>query len=127
MYELELEKICKKNSISEMYIYGSYIRGELKEDSDIDIAISGSYTIDQRVLLSSTLSTVFHRNIDLILFDNIDTVFKTEIINTGKLVYTEDSNKSDSMEFKILANYLTLEEDRKVVIDAIFERGSVYG
>ena len=73
-----------------IYLFGSAARGELRENSDIDIAIIGEY-------------------------DSLET-YNMQM----------ELSEKDFFELRILSNYLSFEEDRKIVIDAIKERGSVF-
>jgi hypothetical protein len=52
--------------------------------------------------------------------------FQAEIITSGKLIHCVDTDKNDLLEYKILSKYLVFEEDRKIVLDEIYKRGSVF-
>ncbi len=67
------------------------------------------------------------RDIDLINFKEIDTNFAAEIIAEGSNIYAINQDFQAEYEMRILSKYLTLEEDRRIVIEEIYKRGSVYG
>lgn len=109
-----------------IYLFGSAVRDELKEDSDIDIAIIGLFENREIMDMQFELSEIMNRDIDLIDFNKVNINFQTEIISTGQVIYCIDEVNKDFLEMKILSNYLSFEEDRKIVVDAIIERGSVF-
>ena len=109
-----------------IYLFGSAARGELRENSDIDIAIIGEYDSLETYNMQMELSEILDRDVDLINFNKVNINFQSEIISTGKVIYCKDEEEKDFFELRILSNYLSFEEDRKIVIDAIKERGSVF-
>ncbi len=83
----EIKKIIKpilnKYGITEIYLFGSYARGEAKESSDIDIYCDKGNVkalIDQG-LLEDELEASLNKKVDII-FDSsyIDDYFKTQIM-----------------------------------------------
>jgi len=52
--------------------------------------------------------------------------FATEIIANGKLIYTQDQNFKDQFEIRILSEYMTLEEDRAIVLENIYKTGRIF-
>ncbi len=116
----------KDKNIKIIYLFGSAAREELREDSDIDIAIVGEFDFQKRLDYMVDLQNILKREIDLIDFEKVDTNFQAEIITTGICIYTKDEDDLEDLEMKVLSKYLTLEEDRAVVLEAIYERGSVF-
>ena len=117
----------KKYSMDIIYIFGSYITGNFRQKSDVDIAYMGDLDFYEKMDLKSTLESEINHDVDLVDLSKIDQNFLAEIILTGKCIYRKDEIFQGNLEMKILSNYLTLEEDRKIVIDAIKKRGAVYG
>ena len=37
----EVEKVCKKNNVKHLYLFGSYAKGNNQPGSDIDIVVKG--------------------------------------------------------------------------------------
>lgn len=54
------------------------------------------------------------------------TVFRAQVIARGELIYCGDKNVKGYLEMRILKDYAKLNEERKVILDAIREEGSVY-
>lgn len=116
----------KTKKIDGIYIYGSISRGELREESDIDIAVVGDFNFDDKLDFICDLEKKLEKKIDLIDFNGSNLNFQAEIITNGRLIYCLDREKNDLLEYKILAKYLVFEEDRKIVLDEIYKRGSVF-
>lgn len=123
---LEIIKTLSKYNIFAIYLFGSCYRKELKESSDIDIAILGELNIDDRLTIISELTDKLHRNIDLVLFDRVDTSFQAEILYNSEAIYNADNDLKAKTEFKVYSKYLTLQEDRAIVINSIYDRGTIY-
>ena len=122
----EILKYFNDKEIKIIYLFGSAVRGELREDSDVDIAIIGEFNSIETYNMQVELSEILYRDVDLINFNKVNINFQSEIISTGKIIYCKDEEEKDFFELRILSNYLSFEEDRKIVIDAIKERGSVF-
>lgn len=123
----EICKIVSGFGIEVAYVFGSCARKQLKENSDIDIAILGNIDFNTRMDISGKLEDKFNREIDLILLENVDITFQAEIIYNGKNILNSNDVLKSSTEMQIYSKYLTLQEDRQPVIDAIYNRGSIYG
>ncbi|WP_028855478.1 type VII toxin-antitoxin system MntA family adenylyltransferase antitoxin [Psychrilyobacter atlanticus] len=116
----------KEKNIDGVYIFGSISRGEMREESDIDIAVIGNFNFYDRLDFICDLEKKLGKKIDLIDFNGSNLNFQAEIITNGELIYCLDREKNDLLEYKILAKYLVFEEDRKIVLDEIYKRGSVF-
>lgn len=130
---MELNKISniirnyfKSKNADIVYLFGSVVRNELREDSDIDIAVVGTYDFSDLLDIKIDLEDLINKNIDLIDFKKVDTSFQGEIISTGINVYSKDELFTEKFEMQTLSMYLTLEEDREIVFKEIIERGSVF-
>jgi len=84
-----VSEICNKHDIKYVYLFGSYARGEAKENSDIDFLIDGNIKGLQFVGLYDELCQKLHKKVDLLriddIKDNID--FISEILKTGEKIY----------------------------------------
>lgn len=127
--ESALKMLITKLNPTVVYIFGSAARDEMRDDSDIDIAYVSDVTISSydNFILAQELADVFKRDVDLINLDEASTVFKAQIIGSGKKVYCTDENQRMYLEMRILKEYALLNEEREPIIKSIKERGSVYG
>lgn len=89
--EEKLAKICKENNIVFMAIFGSFIRGEQKKKSDIDIAIefdknNGKSLLDL-VRIEYELRKIFKRKVDLGIFSSISPYIIEDIKKEMQVIY----------------------------------------
>ena len=78
-----IKPILNKYGITEIYLFGSYARGEAKESSDIDIYCNKGNvkTFIDQVLLEDELEKALNKKVDIV-FDSsyIDDYFKMQIM-----------------------------------------------
>lgn len=64
---------------------------------------------------------------DLINLNASSTVFKAQVVSTGKIIYCSDETKRMYFEMRAFKSYAMLNEEREVILKKIKERGTVYG
>jgi predicted nucleotidyltransferase len=91
--EGKLLKVCRDNDVVFMGIFGSFVRGEQKRRSDVDIAIryrkGTQKSLFDLVELQMTLSRTFGRKVDLGEFDCINPYIIKDVKKQMKVVYEE--------------------------------------
>lgn len=112
-----------------IYLFGSAARNQLRKDSDIDIAFLTENEIDPYICFMKVqeLADIFKRDVDLIDLNTSSTVFKAQVVGTGKRIYCSDETKRMYFEMRALKAYAILNEEREEILKKIKERGSVYG
>lgn len=110
-------------------LFGSFAKGTVRKDSDIDLAYFSSLQLSsyERFILASDLATIAGREVDLIDIKQIDTVFTMQIFSEGLPIYIKDQNEFTRQKIRAYSMYATLNEQRAPIIEAIKERGSVFG
>jgi predicted nucleotidyltransferase len=80
----EAASLLRSLGASEVFVFGSAVRGELRTDSDIDMAVSG---LPARVYFSaiSKASDLLGRPVDLVDLDD-DTPLVRHLLDSGDLV-----------------------------------------
>ena len=76
--------LLRSMGASQVFIFGSLARGELRPDSDIDLAVSG---LPAKVYFSavSKASDIFGRPVDLLDLDD-DTPLVRHVLGSGELI-----------------------------------------
>jgi len=88
-------KFCEKWKISEFFIFGSYIRNELNENSDVDVMVTfkenTGHTLFDLGAIQEELEVIFGRKVDVITKKGLENsrnyIRKQTILNEAKLVY----------------------------------------
>lgn len=112
-----------------IYLFGSAAKNRLREDSDIDIAFLTDNDVDfyECFMKAQELADIFNREVDLINLNTSSTVFKAQVVGTGKRIYCTDETKRMYFEMRVLKSYVMLNEEREVILKKIKERRTVYG
>ena len=126
----KINKILIKNLNPVLiYLFGSYSKGTNNKDSDIDLAfLSDTELSDYEIyLLSQELAEILQIEVDLVNLKKSSTVFKAQVVGTGKAIYCKDDIKRMYFEMQAFKDYAVLNEERSVILYSIKERGSIYG
>ncbi len=90
----ELEMLCRELQVKRLYVFGSVLSDEFKNESDIDFLFSftDNLTIDEYTdnyfTLQYKLRELFKRNIDLVTEKSLSNPYFIESINeTKQLIY----------------------------------------
>jgi len=124
-----VDKITKKLDPAFILLFGSFAKGTIHDESDIDLAYFSDKKLSsyERFILASELSTVANREVDLVDIKQIDTVFTMQIFEQGIPIYIQDENELIRQKIRAYSMYATLSEQRAPIIKAIKARGSVFG
>jgi len=89
--EEKLVEICEENDIVFLAIFGSFVRGEQKGKSDVDMAIefdkNKSKSLLDLVHVENELSKVFKRKVDLGIFSSINPYIIEEVKKEMRVIY----------------------------------------
>lgn len=127
--EIIENKLCYSINPDFIMLFGSYAKGEVREDSDLDIAYFTKKEISdyERFMIAGQLANELKiETIDLVDIKQIDTVFAAQIFFTGILIYCKDESLFIKQRMKALSMYVTLNEQRKHILQGIDERGFIY-
>lgn len=93
----KLNAICKKHQVKRLFVFGSVLTDNFKENSDIDFLVSFNQMdlygyFDNYMSLKSALEKLFERSVDLVE----EQVLKNPILMRGinkskKLIYERES------------------------------------
>lgn len=104
----EVFNFIKKYNVTTMLIFGSIVSddvdNEFNEESDVDIALLASKSIELDSILEIELffQNLLNREIDVLDLrsESLDIFVKISILNTGRIIYTAD----DGMSLEVLYN-----------------------
>lgn len=110
-------------------LFGSTVKGNVHQNSDIDIAFLSDGIVPDRYeifLIAQELASKLQRDVDLIDLNQASTVFQAQIVSTGKIIYCTNEQKRTQFEWKTLKMYAKLNEERSPILKNIAESGSIY-
>jgi len=112
-----------------VYLFGSAASGELRPDSDIDLAILAAAPLPATRLwsLAQSLALTAGRDVDLIDLQSASTVMRAQVISKGKRLYCADEARCGEFEDRVYSDYARLNEERREILNDIHARGSIYG
>ncbi len=81
--------ILQSNEVKELKLFGSCIRNEETEDSDIDLLVSFKKKVGLLTLirLERELSYFFGRKIDLLTEKSLNNLLKNQILSEAQVIY----------------------------------------
>ncbi|AEK19775.1 nucleotidyltransferase family protein [Methanococcus maripaludis] len=78
------DALIKKYKVKTLGIFGSYVRNEQKETSDIDVLVEfqeNSINFDNYMGLKYYLEDLFQKDVDLVIKDDLKVEIKNYILN----------------------------------------------
>jgi predicted nucleotidyltransferase len=109
----------ERSDIAAAYLLGSAARGELRKDSDIDIALlpvaGRDIPLLARLELAAQLEVLLSRKLDIGLITSANLIYASEAILKGQRIFTLKKNYTEAMEVRLLGCYYTFRQDRKVI------------
>jgi predicted nucleotidyltransferase len=90
-----IEDFCRRWKVREFSLFGSVLRGDFNDASDVDVMVSfqdGSvWSLLDHVAMRDELVTLFDRNVDLVTRKGVErsknNLRRTAILETAKVVY----------------------------------------
>jgi predicted nucleotidyltransferase len=114
-----------------IYLFGSYRSGNVRPDSDVDIALlltPEQAKAEPNLLLSQCrfdLEDALSKEVDLLNARQVSTVFQKEIIG-GVRIYCADPYAADEFEMLVISYYQKLNQERREILDAFYKTGRAY-
>jgi len=89
--EEKLAELCRKNDITFMAVFGSFVKGKQSPKSDIDIAIefdkNARKTLIDLIRIEEELTEIFERKVDLGIFSSINPYIIDDIKKEIRVIY----------------------------------------
>ena len=111
------------------YLFGSAASGELRPESDLDIALLqiGALLPEDVLCLKATVSQKFRRDTDIIDLYRADSVTAAQVVTTGIEILSAKRLKMAEFETMALSRYALLNEERAEILKDIQATGNIYG
>ncbi|GAB6066982.1 type II toxin-antitoxin system antitoxin [Methylothermus subterraneus] len=112
-----------------VWLYGSFASGDVRPDSDIDLAVLTCRPLPEDRLreLALELMDLGGRDVDLVDLRRAPTVLAMQVISSGRRLYCRDRFACELFETHVFSDYVDLNERRAGILQDIRQRGSVYG
>ncbi|AZB42050.1 nucleotidyltransferase domain-containing protein [Bacillus sp. FJAT-42376] len=110
-------------------IFGSFAKGSVHKDSDLDIAFYSEereFSSYDLFMMAQELADMLKLEVDLVNLRTASTVFQAQIYTTGKVIYSKDESLRKRCEMLSLRMYVKLNEERKDIILKVNESGTIY-
>jgi len=114
-----------------IYLFGSYLTPDQRQDSDVDIAVLFPYEkakVLKNIAMSDcrdALENVLKKTVDLINLRTVNTVFQNEIIQQGRIIYQQNERSVDEFEMQVMSFYQKLNEERAGILEDILASGRI--
>lgn len=118
----------EKNTIA-VYIFGSFVRNEEKEDSDLDLAILSNpgFNLDISQLREKIWS-IIRIEPQIVDLRKVNLIFQQRILSEGLLIYESDYLKRADFVEKVIIEYCDFEPVyRKALADFFYGLKRKYG
>jgi predicted nucleotidyltransferase len=89
----KVAEFCRRNRIRELSLFGSVLRDDFDEDSDVDILVelepNAQHSLFDLVRMEEELSTLLGRKVDLVEKSGLRNPFRRyEILRTRQVIFT---------------------------------------
>jgi len=80
--------VLERNDVKRAAVFGSFVRGEQKEDSDIDILVEfkGEKSLLDLAGLKIELEDALHRKVDVLTYNSLHPLLKDRILQEQKVI-----------------------------------------
>lgn len=89
----DLSKFCRKNHITKLSLFGSALRDELRQGSDIDILVEFEEDHIPGLItfcgIQNELSDIIGREVDLRTPQDLSRYFRNEVVETALVQYEQ--------------------------------------
>lgn len=112
-----------------IYVFGSFAKGEGREDSDVDLALllkseKSSYEL---FMVCGELASALGREVQIIDMRCASTVLGAQIVGNHQVLYCEDEMVRANLNIRFFKDYALLNEERACILEQVREDGYIYG
>ncbi len=112
-----------------VYLFGSAQRGELRPESDVDVAFYHHEPVDPFTLLSAreALAAALSRDVDLVELRGANDVLRAQVVGRGEVLSAREPQVLYERQMRWLKQYAMLNRERAPIIERIKREGTIYG
>jgi len=115
-----------------IYLFGSAAKGQMRDDSDIDVAVllphARAKALGNLALsdLAFDLMKALRRDVDLINLRLATTVLQKQVLENGIVLFCADEYAREEFEMMTISFYQKLNEERAGILKSLQEDKGVY-
>lgn len=88
-----IAKLCRKYFVRELALFGSVLRDDFSNDSDVDFLVDfeedATISFFELTRLQRALSDLIGRKVDLVLKDGLKPIIRDRVIDSAKVIYAQ--------------------------------------
>jgi uncharacterized protein len=119
-----------KKDIVAVFLFGSQVKKNKAVPGDVDIAVlyhdAGMLDFRARVELQESLSSLLKQDVDLVILNQANPIFKFQIFQGGKLLLNNNPDIFSRFLVKSLMEYDDIKRVRAPIEKSLL-KGSIYG
>jgi len=121
------ETLTMHSDIVLVFLFGSFVRGDITSFSDLDIAIYFTGTVDFYRIndLREDISEMFGIEVDIVVLNTASPVIKMQVLKKGTLLINKDQRAYNEFFVNTVKEYDDLKRTRKEIEEKIL-RGRIY-
>jgi predicted nucleotidyltransferase len=90
----EIAALCREYDVAELSLFGSALRDEFRDDSDVDMLVlfepDATVGILELAALQRKLGMLIHRNVDLVPKKGLKSVIRNEILGSARVIFAQN-------------------------------------
>ena len=89
----EIKQFCQRHSIRKLSLFGSVLRDDFTEESDVDVLVEfkAEKTPGLAIItMEDELSNIIHRQIDLRTSADLSRYFREQVVAEAMVIYEQD-------------------------------------
>jgi predicted nucleotidyltransferase len=109
------------------YVYGSFLKGDLHEESDLDVAVLYKQVpnIQEQINLQNDLTKLTGYEVDLAVLNGASPIFIRQVLEKGREIHCSDDTAKHLFIIRILNEYDDLKYFRRSIEENIL-KGRIY-
>lgn len=90
----EIASLCREYQVEELSLFGSVLRDDFRNDSDIDMLVlfepNALIGLLELAAFQRKLSDLIHRKVDLVSKSGLKEVIRSDVLNSARVIYAQN-------------------------------------